>query len=69
LVENTYKNPEGNPMIFDMILLDKVKSEGNSGKALDVNGASMANGAPLAQWQFWNQAQNQVFTLSPNTFG
>ncbi|WP_207515629.1 FAD-dependent oxidoreductase [Longitalea luteola] len=27
LVENTYRNPEGNPVIFDMILLDKVIAE------------------------------------------
>ncbi|MFX1706838.1 FAD-dependent oxidoreductase [Chitinophaga sp. CC14] len=29
LVENTYRNPEGNPIIFDMVLLDKVKKEPN----------------------------------------
>lgn len=29
LVDNTYKNKEGNPLIFDTILLDKVKSEPN----------------------------------------
>src|SRR5688500_17530042 len=29
LVENTYRNPEGNPVIFDMILLDKVVAEPN----------------------------------------
>src|SRR5690606_19285071 len=29
LVENTYRNPEGNPIIFDMILLDKVAQEPN----------------------------------------
>lgn len=29
LVENTFKNKEGNPLIFDMILLDKVVSESN----------------------------------------
>jgi hypothetical protein len=29
LVDNTYKNPEGNPLIFDFILLDKVKNEAN----------------------------------------
>ncbi len=29
LVENTYKNPEGNPVIFDTILLDKVTNEEN----------------------------------------
>ncbi|WP_119079792.1 FAD-dependent oxidoreductase [Chitinophaga alhagiae] len=29
LVENTYRNPEGNPVIFDMILLDKVTQEPN----------------------------------------
>lgn len=29
LVENTYKNPEGNPLILDMLILDKVKQEPN----------------------------------------
>ncbi|WP_257668900.1 FAD-dependent oxidoreductase [Parapedobacter tibetensis] len=29
LVENTYQNPEGNPIIFDMILLDWVNREPN----------------------------------------
>ncbi len=29
LVENTYRNPEGNPLIFDTVLLDKVVSEPN----------------------------------------
>ncbi|HEY4064929.1 MAG TPA: FAD-dependent oxidoreductase [Puia sp.] len=29
LVENTYRNPEGNPVIFDTVLLDKVVSEVN----------------------------------------
>ncbi len=29
LIENTYKNPEGNPIIFDSILLDKTISEPN----------------------------------------
>jgi len=29
LVENTYRNPEGNPLIFDTVLLDKVMSEPN----------------------------------------
>jgi len=29
LVENTFRNPEGNPMILDMILLDKVTQEPN----------------------------------------
>ncbi|HET9280259.1 MAG TPA: FAD-dependent oxidoreductase, partial [Flavitalea sp.] len=29
LVENTYRNPEGNPVIFDTVLLDKVVSEAN----------------------------------------
>ncbi|SHG61480.1 FAD dependent oxidoreductase [Fodinibius roseus] len=29
LVENTYRNPEGNPLIFDTILLEKVSEEEN----------------------------------------
>lgn len=29
LVENTYRNKEGNPVLFDMLLIDKVKAEEN----------------------------------------
>jgi len=29
LVENIYRNPEGNPVVYDMILLDKVSAESN----------------------------------------
>ncbi|MBS1601132.1 MAG: FAD-dependent oxidoreductase [Bacteroidetes bacterium] len=29
LVENIYRNPEGNPVVYDMILLDKVAAESN----------------------------------------
>jgi hypothetical protein len=29
LVENVYRNPEGNPHLFDAVLLDKVKAESN----------------------------------------
>jgi len=29
LVENTWRNPEGNPVVFDMVLLDKVAAESN----------------------------------------
>ncbi|MET0572833.1 MAG: FAD-dependent oxidoreductase, partial [Pedobacter agri] len=29
LVENTFRNPQGNPMILDMLLLDKVVQESN----------------------------------------
>lgn len=37
LVENTYRNPEGNPVILDMILLDKVSREGNIKLLLNTN--------------------------------
>src|SRR5271156_442939 len=29
LVENVHRNPEGNPHLFDSVLLDKVKAESN----------------------------------------
>lgn len=29
LVENTFRNPEGNPLIFDLVLLEKVRQETN----------------------------------------
>jgi hypothetical protein len=29
LVENLYRNPEGNPIIFDLVMLDKVSQEAN----------------------------------------
>lgn len=34
-----------------------------SDKAMDITGASMLANAPLAQWPWWNQAQNQLFKL------
>lgn len=37
LVENTYRNPEGNPIILDMILLDKVTRESNIRLLLNTN--------------------------------
>ncbi|MFE9451927.1 RICIN domain-containing protein [Streptomyces sp. NPDC006739] len=40
----------------------------NSGKALDVNGASTADGATLIQWPYGG-GTNQQWTLLPNTDG
>jgi chitinase len=40
-----------------------------SNKAMDVSGASTANNAPLEQWPWWDQAQNQQFKLQPDALG
>ncbi len=40
----------------------------NSGKVLDVNGASTADGARVIQWT-WTGATNQQWTLAPNPDG
>lgn len=40
----------------------------NSGKVLDVDGASTADGAPIIQWA-WTGGANQRWTLAPNPDG
>lgn len=46
LVENTYRNPEGNPVILDTILLDKVRNEKNITLLLNTAVYALEKSAP-----------------------
>ncbi|GGG88171.1 hypothetical protein GCM10007415_22680 [Parapedobacter pyrenivorans] len=46
LVENMYRNPEGNPMIFDLVLLDKVSQEPNIKLLLNTAVYEVEKGGP-----------------------
>lgn len=67
LVENTYRNPEGNPIIFDAIILDKVVSEPNVSLLLNTavfqvekNGSSISSVTA-----FCSQNQNEYILTAP----
>ena len=58
LVENTYRNPEGNPLIFDIILLDKVVSEPNITLLLNTSVIDLEKSSAdmiTAVWAFCSQ--------------
>ncbi|MFO1490505.1 MAG: FAD-dependent oxidoreductase [Kiritimatiellia bacterium] len=46
LVENTFRNPEGNPLLFDALLLDKVAGEPNIRLLLNTAVFQVVKGAP-----------------------
>jgi hypothetical protein len=46
LVENTYRNPEGNPLIFDTILLEKVADERNITLLLNTSAVEVGKSGP-----------------------
>ena len=47
LVENTFRNREGNPVLFDMVLIDKVLSEPNITLYLNMARRRSGSGCPL----------------------
>lgn len=48
LVENTFRNPEGNPLIFDLVLLEKVREEPNIELLLNTAAFDLTKSGPDA---------------------
>lgn len=68
LVENTYRNPEGNPVIFDSILLEKVVNEGRIRLLLNTGVYEVVKGAPdriSAVKGFCSQNQTEYTLRAP----
>ena len=68
LIENTYRNPEGNAIIFDALLLDKIVSEPNI--TLLLNTAAYAinkkDGNTIASVRaYCSQSQNEYELIAP----
>ena len=68
LVENTYRNPEGNPVIFDSILLEKVVEERNIRLLLNTAVYEVVKGSPNrieAVRGFCSQNQTEYTLYAP----
>ena len=70
LVENTYRNPEGNPHLFDAVLLDKVVSEPNITLLLNtaVFNVTMKDACSVAAVQAFNPQNETQYTISAPLF-
>ncbi len=70
LVENMYRNPEGNPVIFDMVLLDKVTRESNITLLLNtaVNEVQKKNAATIQSLRAFCSQNQTTYTLTAPLF-
>ena len=69
LLENLHRNPEGNPLIVDTVLLDKVKQEPNI--RLYLNTALMGcvkEGDRIKSVQAFSSQTSLMFTINANQF-
>jgi hypothetical protein len=64
-VELVFNAPDGQP--GETGTLYRIVAE-HSGKVFDIEGASLANGAPVIQWD-WHGGPNQLFDLEKNSDG
>lgn len=67
LVENMYRNPEGNPIIFDSVLLDKVVSEPNITLLLNtsVYDVTMKDASIQSAKAYCSQNQTEYELIAP----
>lgn len=70
LVENTYRNKEGNPMLFDMVLIDKVKAERNISLFLNtmVYDVTMSGERKVASVDAFNSTAETRYTFEGKFF-
>lgn len=70
LVENMYRNPEGNPVIFDMVLLDKVTRESNITLLLNtaVNEVQKKDAATIQSLKAFCSQNQTAYTLTAPLF-
>lgn len=69
LLENLHRNPEGNPLIFDTILLEKVRNESNIQLLLNTAliGCSR-NGSRIESVQAFSSQTSLAFTIRATQF-
>ncbi len=70
LVENTYRNKEGNPVLFDMVLIDKVKQEKNISLFLNttVHNLKKENDQNITYVEAFNSSSETKFTFYGKLF-
>ncbi|MDR2949495.1 MAG: FAD-dependent oxidoreductase [Prevotella sp.] len=70
LVENTYRNKEGNPVLFDIVLIDKVKAEKNISLFLNttVHNVNKADDRTIVSVEAFNAASETAYTFNGRLF-
>ena len=70
VVENTFRNPEGNPLLFDALLLDKVCAEGGIKLLLNTAVFSAEKGADggIRSVQAFNSQNSTLYQISAPLF-
>ncbi len=70
MVENTYRNKEGNPIIFDTVLLEKVKEEENITLLLNtaVSGLAKSDGRNIKEVYAFNPQNSTNYTIEAPLF-
>jgi len=70
LVENTFRNKEGNPVLFDMVLIDKVLAEKNISLYLNtiVMDVEKSSDTSIASVKAFNPQNQTLYTFSAGLF-
>jgi len=70
LVENTFRNKEGNPVLFDMVLIDKVLAEKNISLYLNtiVMDIEKSSDTTIASVKAFNPQNQTLYTFHANLF-
>jgi hypothetical protein len=70
LVENTYRNKEGNPVLFDMVLIDKVRAEKNISLFLNtvVYAIEKKGDREVAAVKAYNSQSETEYVMNANIF-
>lgn len=70
LVENTFRNKEGNPVLFDMVLIDKVKAEKNISLFLNttVHNVNKSDDRTIASVDAFNSTSETAYTFNGKLF-
>lgn len=70
MVENLRRNPEGNPVLFDMVLIDKVRAEKNIMLLLNtaMTNACKSDAVTIASVEAFNSQSQTLYSISSKLF-
>lgn len=70
MVENLRRNPEGNPVLFDMVLIDKVRAEKNITLLLNtvMTGVCKSDADTVSSVEAFNSQNQTVYRISSKLF-
>ncbi len=70
MIENIYRNPEGNPLFFDALLLDKIRAEGHISLLLNtaVFSAEKETAQKISSVRAFNSQNSTLYVISAPLF-